>query len=240
MRPPIRCALALLTAVATAHAQEPIATPGATSVLVVSGSASATIPADKAFVRIAVETRAPTAAAAGVRNAQTLLAVLAALRDVGVDSTGIVTAGYTVAVHWRPGENGRPAREDGYLARNAVRVELAALDRVGAVIDAALGAGANRIDGVHFVATGSDSARRSVLEQAALAARRDAESLARATGGRLGRLLEMSTSPPFRGGLGDSLSSVHLQMGYVQTEIPPPEIAVYATVYARWEYQSPR
>ena len=228
--------LALTSGVAVGQAAPSTARVEPLAEIVVSGHADATIPADRALIRIAVETRGETAAAAGAENARIQQAVLAALRAAGVEADRMGTAGYTVAMNYRPDGPGRSPLQDGYIARNAVHVELSALDRVGPVIDTALAAGANRIDGVQFTASQTDSARRSALEQAIASARLDATTMARAAGGSLGRLLELSTEFPSR-------SPYTLQRaagGMAQareTSITPREVHVNAFVVARWEFR---
>lgn len=205
--------------------------------IVVSGHADATIPADRATIRIAVETRGETAAAAGAENSRIQQAVLAALQGAGVEASRVATAGYTVATNYRPPEApGQPRRPDGYMASNAVHVQLSDLDRVGPVIDAALAAGANRIDGVHFTATQTDSARRVALAEAIATAREDATIMARAAGGTLGRLLELSTGgyalrAPF------NLQAAGGRALSVETSITPREVHVNAMVVARWQFE---
>jgi uncharacterized protein YggE len=226
-----------------ASAQAP-ASPAATAepaLIVVSGHADATIPADRAMVRIAVETRAETAAAAGAENARIQEAVVAALRAAGVPRAAITSAGYTVATNYRPPAGPRETPQpDGYIARNAVHVQLSALDRVGPVIDAALAAGANRIDGVQFTATQTDSARRVALAEAIATARADATIMARAAGGSLGRLLELSTefSParmPYALQMAGGVARAR-----ATTEIEPREVTVNAVVVGRWEFEPAR
>ena len=206
------------------------------SVILVSASAQITLPADHVAIRVAVETRGETAVAASTENARVQAAVLQALRTAGVPAAAITTTGYTVQPQQSRENVERGLGPTAYLALNAVHVRLTELDRLGTVIDVALSAGANRIEGLRFGATQVDSARRGALADAIANARRDAEAMAIAAGGRLGRLLTLSTEPltpegpVFRAaGAGRAL----------MTEIAPREIAVTATVYTRWQLQAP-
>jgi uncharacterized protein YggE len=67
------------------------------------------------------------------------------------------------------------------------------LSRMGEIIDRALAAGANRVDGVRFALSKEDAARAEALRQAVERARRTAEVLATALGVRLGPVLDAST-----------------------------------------------
>ena len=75
------------------------------------------------------------------------------------------------------------------------------LTKVGPVIDAGLGAGANTLDGVEFGLRNDEAARAQALADAAAKARSKAETLAKALGLRLGAILEVAEggvtiSPP--------------------------------------------
>src|SRR5256885_1862146 len=66
--------------------------------------------------------------------------------------------------------------------------------QVGPVIDTALGKGANRIQALEFYSSNTDAGRRQALAEAIGKARGDAEAMARAAGGKLGPLVEASTT----------------------------------------------
>src|SRR5437660_983758 len=83
-----------------------------------------------------------------------------------------------------------------YEARTVLTVRLRELDRLGSLLDAVLAAGATTIREVQFESDTLETARRHALGQALRAAQQDADALARAAGGRLGRLLQVTTTPP--------------------------------------------
>jgi uncharacterized protein YggE len=92
--------------------------------------------------------------------------------------------------------NGSNPRVTGYTVSNTVRVELKRIDQVGSVIDAALAKGANQIAGIQFSVSNMAEVRRTALGEAVRSARADAEVLAKAAGGTLGPLIEMTSSAP--------------------------------------------
>jgi uncharacterized protein len=224
-------ALAPLPLVARAQAAD------SAQVIVVSAHAQITLPADHVSIRIAVDTRGETAVSAGTENARVHAGVLAALRTAGIATSDITSAGYTVSPQQSRENIERGLGPSGYLAQNAVHVRLTQLDRLGAVIDAALSAGANRIDGMRFGATQVDSARRVALATAITNARRDATAMAAAAGGSLGRLLTLSTEP--FGSDVPGLRAAGMMGRALSTEITPREIAVTAVVYTRWALHFP-
>ena len=181
-------ALTLLAA-APAAAQEP-AEP--TRRIRVEGRGEASATPDLARLRIGVTARAPDAAEAARAASRRAEAVIAALREAGIEGQDLQTA--EIALHPvrnRP-EPGQAATIEGYEARNALSVTLRALDRLGEVIDAAVAAGADDLGAVRF----DLSERDAILAEARRAAVADAEAAARllaeAAGVGLGPLLDLS------------------------------------------------
>ncbi len=193
--------LALLCAVAApvtlptvAPAQGPLGVPVMASV-VTSGTAEAKVTPDRAALMVNVQTRAATAAAAASENARRTTAVLEALGKLGLPKSQLSTEGYSVNPEMVYGA-GQPPRVSGYVVTNTVRAETRRPEQVGAMIDAALGAGANVINGLSFYASSIDAPRREAIAAGVPKARADAEAMARAAGGSLGNLVELSTQGP--------------------------------------------
>ena len=91
----------------------------------------------------------------------------------------------------------------GYRVANRIAVKVRALDRLGAMLDAVVAAGADRLDGVRFSIAEperfADAARREAMADA----RRKAEIYATAAGVRVGRVLDIAEHgvrlpPPIR------------------------------------------
>lgn len=189
-----------------------------------------------AMVSISVTTRAPTAAQAAADNATRLDATLKALRGLGLASSELSTMGYSV------GQNYDVVRElrtpSGFIARNTIRAEVRKLDDLGKVIDAALAGGATEISGVAFLSANSEGARLSALAEAVRQARGEAETIARAAGGALGRLITLAS-----GGMQlarmEAFSDIQLRGmagGVAGTSITPRDLPIVATVSGRWEF----
>jgi uncharacterized protein len=75
--------------------------------------------------------------------------------------------------------------------------------------------------------------RRMALEKALTAAREDATALARAAGGRLGRLLEATTQPRFGPMATAEFGNAAVRAG--NAALPPQDVVVTVVVQARWE-----
>ncbi|MBV6520013.1 MAG: hypothetical protein MNPFHGCM_00117 [Gemmatimonadaceae bacterium] len=211
------------------------ASPSVPPSIVVSAIGEASIQPDRATMMFSVETRAPTAAAAGAENARLQRAVTDALRGRIASSDRLSTAGYSVSTDDRYEDGQR--RVTGYIARNTVVLETRSIERVGAYIDLALSSGSNLVSGLRFWASAADKARREALADAVKRARADAEAIAAAAGGSLGQLLEVQSSSP---GGPIIMEAMAMRSAATETPISPSEQTVSATVSAKWVFVAKR
>jgi uncharacterized protein YggE len=198
------------------------------------GTGERRVAPDRANVHLTVESRAASAAAAAAQNVRAVQGVLDTLRRIGLD-TAVATSSYNVGPNWEPDPDRREPRRVGYVARTVLRVRLTRLDLVGRVIDAGLAKGATGIESVWFEASTVEQERRAALAEAAVAARRDAEALARSLGGTLGPLLSTSTVgayDPRRINMMASAGGSAMRA----TQITPTEIVISAAVVTRWQF----
>jgi uncharacterized protein len=167
--------------------------------LVVAGRGDVRAAPDEAAVRLGVLAQAATAGAAQQQANQTVTALLRAVRGLGVRQEQIRTSELSLSPVYAPvrpqavaaGEEPQGPRIVGYQASNSVTVTLDKLDQVGAVVDAGLGAGANRLEGVAFGLRHDEAARQAALRDAAAQARGKAAALAAAMHVRLVEVLEV-------------------------------------------------
>lgn len=184
---------ALAPTVAAAQAAPP---PPRT--ITVSADASVDREPDRARLMLAVESQAETAAAAAAANAERMTRVIDALRSAGISERQIRTTSYALhPIYSQPDPREiRPEpyepRIVGYRAMNMVQVEVDALPRTGAIIDAALGAGANRVDGVQFELREREAAFNEALGHAVRRAHAQAAAAAQAAGQTLGQPLNIN------------------------------------------------
>lgn len=127
----------------------------------------------------------------------------------------------------------------GYAARNNVRATVRDLDAVGRVLDDATEAGGNRIriDGVTFGLEDASALRRQARELAVADLQATAAQLARLTGVRVGRLLDLAEYQPgdydaFYGGLDYARAETALA---APTPIAGGELSVTVQVSGRYE-----
>lgn len=220
----------------TARAQSSLASVAAT--LVTSGQGEAKVAPDRASVLVNVQTRAATAAAAASDNAQKTRAVIEALLRLGLPKEQVTTEGYTVYPEMRYDAAGGSSRVTGYVVTNTVRAETHRPEQAGAIVDAALGAGANVINSLSFYASSIEEPRRQAIALAVSNARADAEAMAHAAGGSIGALVELSTQGPtipprpmFDAGL------MRAKVAQAEpTPINPGEQTITVFVSARWQF----
>lgn len=217
----------------TSHGQTVVrdATPEVETV----GTALRRVAPDRATVHLTVQSKAPTASATAALNGRAVQAVLDTLKRAGLDSS-VVTASYSVGPNYERGTGREPIRS-GYIANTVLRVRLTRLDQVGRVIDAGLSKGATGVESLWFESSTAEESRRAALADAAAAARRDAEALAQALGGTLGKLISVTTA-----GSNDPrrMNTMSVAMGEVGmargTQITPTEIVITAGVVTRWQF----
>jgi uncharacterized protein YggE len=209
--------------------------------LVTSATGEARVTPDRAQIFIGVQTRAATAAQAGADNARKTRAVIDAVKARGIPAEQIATSEYNLFPEYdhreQPREGPQTPRVIGYVANNTVRIEVRRLDQVGAIIDAALAAGANMVNTIQFFASNVDAARRTALAEAVARARGDADALAKAAGGTLGSLLELNTqTPPVRPMYGGERAMLRAGAADVQTPIEPGQQTLTVWVSGRWAF----
>ena len=158
------------------------------SYLTVTGIGQIDASPDRVRIFFAVESEGATAQEAGEKNATLMTAVSAAVREAGSGLPGfrLETSGYNLFPRYGPARANLPQEIVGYVARNTVAVAADDVEGAGPLIDAALGAGANRVSGLRFEVSEPEPHRHAAVQEAVASARAEAEVMAAALGMRLG------------------------------------------------------
>jgi uncharacterized protein YggE len=221
-----------------AEAQQPMSPSAMPPQIMVSGVGETRVTPDRAIINIGVYSRATTAAAAARENARKQQAIIDTVRALGIPREQISTTQFNVHPEMRHIPQSGRSEITGYAVNNTVRIEIRQLDQVAAVIDAALSKGANQINSLDFLVSNADEPRRRALTQAIERARLDADAMARAAGGSLGALLELSTGytaiPIPRREM--AMAAAGRAQADVATPIEPGEEVIRAVVTARWQF----
>jgi uncharacterized protein YggE len=148
---------------------------------------------DLAHVGAGVQTRGQTASEAVQLNAAQMERLIARLRSLGIERNDIQTSNFSLNAEYDyNNRNGAPPVFTGYAVSNQVTVRLKRLDRIGQVLDALVGAGANNIFGPNFLLENDVEAKAVARRNAFQRARVQAEEFARMAGYSGVRLLEVS------------------------------------------------
>jgi uncharacterized protein YggE len=176
-------AAAMFSGVARPDAARGVDDPRRELVTVTGRGTVATVP-DVATVSAGVQTSAATAADALAQCSQRMERVIDALRTAG----GERLQTQQVSLYPRTDDQGRTT---GFVAENTVSAR-STIAKVGALVDAAVGAGANTVGGPALERSDRDALYRDALGLAVKDARLKAEALARAGGFSLGHAVLVS------------------------------------------------
>ena len=171
-------------------AQEPART------ITVVGTGKASLVPDITQVNIGAEARADTVSEAKAEVDRLIVAINAALNEMGIDEKDIQTNHYSIqygresihAVQEGPiGES-----QGGYRVSDMLRVTVRDVETAGDVVDAAVEAGANQMYGVNFTVSDESSWQGEAREKAFADAEDRAAELAGLAGVELGAVQSVS------------------------------------------------
>lgn len=185
-------AVALAAGGADAATPQP---PTGTDTVTVTGTGAATGVPDQASFDFTVQTKGKTAAAALTQNGTATQAVISAVEAAGVPEADIQTQ----QVSLDPLTSSDGTTIVGYTASDTITVSKLAIGKSGAIVDAAVGAGATGVSGPSLDISSQDALYASALKAAVAQAKSKAQVLADATGHTLGgavTIVEGSASTP--------------------------------------------
>lgn len=161
--------------------------------ITVVGEGRVRIQPDIAQINIGIEVVGETVKEASGQGAETMTAVMNALKEGGVEEKDMQTSGYSVWVERPYGSEG-PIMDQApiYHVNNTVNVTIRDLDTVGTILDAAIEAGANNIYGVTFSIADPKPLQTEAREKAVADALAKAEELAGLNQVQLGEVVSVS------------------------------------------------
>jgi len=120
--------------------------------ITVAGEGSvATVP-DMATINLGVTHQAKEAGAAMAATSQATTRMLQRLADMGIEPRDMQTSSLTLNPVWSNRASSAPGEAviSGFVANNSVLVRVHDLDRLGQIMDAVIGEGANSFNGLRF------------------------------------------------------------------------------------------
>ncbi len=205
----------------------------------VTGEATTELKPDMAAARFGVENTAVTAQEAQRDNAQKMTAVINALAAQGIPKDDIQTSNFSVnpVYEWH---DEKPVSKQvlvGFRCNNTVAVRLYDLTKVGNIIDAAAGAGANSIYGISFGIKEPDPIKNDTLAKAVKNAREKANIMASAAGVTITAVHSISDGyysvPSVSEGMRSDLA---FAKSMADTPIESGSVAVTASVRVEFEF----
>ena len=218
-----------LAAPARAAADEPA------PAIAVTGTGRVHAAPDLARVSAGVVTEAARASDAVAANSAAMQKVMAALDAAGIEKKYVQTSRFDVSPVYAdtPGGMRRAPEIAGYRAANQVSVEVRGVERVGAVLDALVGAGANELGGVSFEIAEPAPLLDEARKKAFADARRKAELYAREAGVALGRVQRVDETGGGPGPIPVAYARMEADMA-AAPPVAPGQLELAVTVAVTW------
>jgi uncharacterized protein len=194
---PIAAAAALLgIVVALAGVGRPGAAHGSPAPtgrgITVTGTGTTVAVPDEASFSFGVESTGATARAAQAANAERMAGVAAALKGAGVAGRDLQTTDVSVMPDW----SNDGSRVEGFRAHASVQAKVRRIARAGAVVDAAVAAGATETSGPSLGRADRAAQYRTALRDAVADARAKAQALAAEADVQLGPVVRVEEGAP--------------------------------------------
>lgn len=162
----------------------------------VSGVATRDVTPDMAIISVGVTTRAPNAADALTSNSAAAAKIIAAVRQAGVENRDVQTSNVSISQNFRNKRDGSSYTQepDGFTATNSVSIRVRDLAKLGPLLTAAAGQGANSINSLTFDFSGRKKVADELQAEAVRNARDVAQRLVEAAGSKLGQLQNINAA----------------------------------------------
>jgi uncharacterized protein YggE len=215
----------------------PSAALGSPHTVTVASTAAVGSTPDEATISFTIQTDDPDSGAAYAKNQTDANAVIRALEGDGVAKKDIKTTD----VHLYPHTINRstPAERTVYTSSETLSAIVHSLDKVGTTIAHAVGAGADRVQGVTFGVSDSVAARERALASAVGGARAKADTLAQASDSKVTGVVRIQEGAVQT--YGDQLQNlsygsagIATPAAFDQAIVAPHEIKTQVTVTVVW------
>jgi len=201
--------------------------------IVTSGYGEVRAAPDLVDIRFEVASIADLPLAAVEATAEKYTSVQVALGRLGIERSDIVTTSFRVNEKKDRNPKTGEVVSLGHEATHAIKMTIKDFAKIGAIVDAAMRAGATRLSGLDFGTTSAESINDAALESAVRRALQTATLMATAAGGRLGALVEMSSEGHVNVDVAESVAAGSPAVPIV---IVPDKLIVRKRVSAKWEF----
>ncbi len=164
-----------------------------TQTITVNGTGFAKIAPDRATLQMSIVAREPTLAAAQKAAADVTSKVLEMTDRMDIDRDRVDTTAASVRADYRWNREKEEQELRGYIAERQIVVEIEDLEKLGALVEGAVGSGVNQVSPPRLDSNKRRETYRLALRAAAQDARANASQLADALGASLGRVVSIDT-----------------------------------------------
>jgi uncharacterized protein len=190
--------------------------------LSVTGTGTAYLTPDIAYIYLGVHTEKQTASEAVAENTTQTQSVIKALTDFGIDAKDIRTTNFSIyPIDKYDPQTNLPTGQKTYSVDNTVYVTVRDISKLGDLLDTIVQAGANTVNSIQFDVAKKDEALKGARADAVKDATAKAQELADVSGVKLGDLQSVSffdSQPiPFADGKGGGGGAVEAAAVPIQT-----------------------
>jgi uncharacterized protein YggE len=207
--------------------------------LAVTGTAEVAVAPDICFLSFVVETEHRKSAATAYReNNELMTAVSDAVKALGIEPRDIQTRGFSLSPKYHWDDDRDKQVFDGYQASHTLFVSLRDTDKASSVLDAGVGAGATRVDGVSFTVENPKKYLAEARLEALRAARAKAEAMAGVAGVHLLKPISIVEQEPNSWYRYAAQANVSLMAGAgapSEASLEPGEVKLTTTVHVTFE-----
>ncbi len=208
------------------------AASGGGAQVTVSGTGVVNMKPDTATITLGVSETAKGAVAAQTAVNKSIAAIKKALIKAGAKEVDISVSDLSVWGNYDYSDS-QQQKLTGYTASHTLNIKTADMELVGPLVDAALDAGANQLQGVAFSVKDDDEAYAQALKLAVEKAREKADVLAAAAGVTLGALTSLNESENYNyAPFVNAKYAADEGMGAAPTQVDTGYVTVSATVTA--------
>lgn len=159
--------------------------------IIVTGTGSTRVSPDIAVVSLGVQTLGPDVGEAVQQNNRRAKAVMDALGKQGVAPEDVRTTNFNVTSQPQFDPMGAPTGQTNYTVDNTILLTLRAPEKLGGVLQSALQAGSNSVQGVNYGVADPSVPMDESRQKAVADAQHQAEQLAAAAGVALGKVISI-------------------------------------------------
>jgi uncharacterized protein YggE len=164
----------------------------------VSGVGFAEVAPDSAVLSMSIVSRQTTVAAAQKDAGDVAAKVLALTDRLNIERKDVDTTGASVRADYRWNRDTEEQELRGYIAERQISIELRDLEKLGQLVEGAVGTGVNQVSPPQLKSTQDRATYRQALAKAAEDARANAAQLAATLGVKLGPVLSLSSNGTVR------------------------------------------